>query len=79
MKSFANCAKPVLVLLCILVTTQLHAQGPPYQTDDPVPVDFHHYEFYIFGGVDGTTRAEVLPLFSPGIKRPSQPAVERPQ
>jgi hypothetical protein len=31
------------------------------------------------GGVDGTTRAEVLPLFSPGIKRPSQPAVERPQ
>ena len=30
------------------------AQGPPYQTDDPVPVDLHHYEFYIFGGVDGT-------------------------
>ena len=33
---------------------QVHAQGPPYQTDDPVPVDLHHYEFYIFGGVDGT-------------------------
>jgi hypothetical protein len=32
----------------------LRAQGPPYQTDDPVPVDFHHYEFYIFGAVDGT-------------------------
>ncbi len=31
------------------------AQGPPYQTGDPVPVDLHHYEFYIFGGVDGTT------------------------
>jgi Putative MetA-pathway of phenol degradation len=31
------------------------AQGPPYQTDDPVPVDLHHYEFYIFGGMDGTT------------------------
>jgi hypothetical protein len=31
------------------------AQGPPYQTDDPVPVDLHHYEFYVFGGVDGTT------------------------
>jgi len=30
------------------------AQGPPYQTDDPMPVDLHHYEFYIFGGVDGT-------------------------
>jgi hypothetical protein len=33
---------------------RLSAQGPPYQTDDPVPVDLHHYEFYIFGGVDGT-------------------------
>jgi len=32
----------------------LRAQGPPYQTDDPVPVDLHHYEFYIFGAVDGT-------------------------
>jgi hypothetical protein len=32
----------------------LHAQGPPYQTDDPVPVDYGHYEFYIFGGADGT-------------------------
>jgi Putative MetA-pathway of phenol degradation len=32
----------------------LRAQGPPYQTDDPVPVDYQHYEFYIFGGVDGT-------------------------
>jgi hypothetical protein len=30
------------------------AQGPPYQTDDPVPVDLHHYEFYIFGTADGT-------------------------
>lgn len=30
------------------------AQGPPYQIDDPVPVDLHHYEFYIFGVADGT-------------------------
>lgn len=28
--------------------------GPPFQTDDPEPVDFRHYEFYIFGGSDGT-------------------------
>ncbi len=40
------------VLLCL--APQFRAQGPPYQTDDPVPVDLHHYEFYIFGGVDGT-------------------------
>ena len=30
------------------------AQGPPFQIDDPVPVDLHHYEFYIFGSMDGT-------------------------
>jgi hypothetical protein len=27
---------------------------PPYQTDDPTPVDFKHYEAYVFGGVSGT-------------------------
>ena len=39
----------------LLGVPRLWAQGPPYQTDDPVPVDLHHYEFYIFGGMDGTT------------------------
>jgi hypothetical protein len=38
----------------LLATPALWAQGPPYQTDDPVPVDLHHYEFYIFGAADGT-------------------------
>jgi hypothetical protein len=28
--------------------------GPPFQTDDPDPVDFRHYEFYQFAGYDGT-------------------------
>ncbi|HEX4065167.1 MAG TPA: transporter [Acidobacteriaceae bacterium] len=37
-----------------LAVPRLWAQGPPYQTDDPVPVDLHHYEFYIFGAADGT-------------------------
>ena len=41
--------------MCALAVPRAGAQGPPYQTDDPVPVDLHHYEFYIFGGVDGTT------------------------
>ena len=45
----------ILSLLCALAVSRAGAQGPPYQTDDPVPVDLHHYEFYIFGGVDGTT------------------------
>lgn len=43
------------VLLAIFAFTHpVSAQGPPYQTDDPVPVDLHHYEFYIFGSADGT-------------------------
>lgn len=28
--------------------------GPPFQTDDPEPVDFGHYEFYVFSGSDST-------------------------
>ncbi len=43
----------VLVLLGTHVP-RLWAQGPPFQTDDPVPVDYKHYEFYIFGAADGT-------------------------
>jgi hypothetical protein len=44
----------VLSLLFLLAASCLFAQGPPFQTDDPVPVELHHYEFYIFGGMDGT-------------------------
>lgn len=38
----------------LLIAPKLWAQGPPFQTDDPVPVDLHHYEFYVFGAADGT-------------------------
>ena len=44
----------ILLLFLMLVAPTLWAQGPPYQTDDPVPVDLHHYEFYVFGSADGT-------------------------
>jgi hypothetical protein len=44
-----------LILLLMLSAGRLWAQaGPPFQTDDPTPVDLGHYEAYIFGGVDGT-------------------------
>lgn len=29
--------------------------GPPFQTDDPEPVDLGHYEFYVFAASDGTS------------------------
>src|SRR5665213_3622005 len=44
----------IVALFCFLVVPGLLAQGPPYQTDDPVPVDYKHYEFYIFGATDST-------------------------
>jgi hypothetical protein len=28
--------------------------GPPFLTDDPEPVEYHHYEFYLFGIMDRT-------------------------
>ena len=37
------------------------AQGPPFQTDDPVPVDFQNYEFYVFGAVSSAP-TEVDPV-----------------
>ena len=46
-------AKITLFLLFSLAATNLWA-GPPFQTDDPEPVDFRHYELYVFGATDGT-------------------------
>lgn len=54
MKSYRRVAGVVLFALIALCAARVWAQGPPYQTDDPVPVDLHHYEFYIFGAADGT-------------------------
>lgn len=46
---------PLLFLMLMLAVPKMWAQaGPPFQTDDPTPVDLGHYEFYIFGTVDGT-------------------------
>ncbi len=46
--------RSMLFLLLVFAASTLWAQGPPFQIDDPVPVDLHHYEFYIFGAMDGT-------------------------
>ena len=59
LKAFLRIARRNSVMIALLLVflacgTRLHAQGPPFQVDDPVPVDFRHYEFYIFGGADGT-------------------------
>jgi hypothetical protein len=53
MKAFHCCTKLMLSALVLLGTTNLWA-GPPFQTDDPEPIDFRHYEVYWFGATDGT-------------------------
>ena len=49
-----NVTKRIALLILVLAAPKVWAQGPPYQTGDPVPVDYQHYEAYIFGGADGT-------------------------
>ena len=54
--------KLTLSIFLLLAAPKLRAQaGPPFQTDDPTPVDLGHYEAYIFGGVGGTP-AEIDPV-----------------
>ncbi len=48
--------------ILLLAPIGLWAQaGPPFQTDDPTPVDYGHYEAYAFGTVDGTP-VEIDPI-----------------
>ena len=64
MNVMCSCKKMTLFLLFMLAATNLWA-GPPFQTDDPEPVDFRHYEVYVFGTTDGTPMETdpVLPAF----------------
>ncbi len=41
-------------LLAWIATSFAERVGPPFQTDDPDPVDFHHFEAYAFELSDGT-------------------------
>ena len=40
--------------LAILFGSASTWAGPPFQTDDPEPIDFRNYEFYTFATADGT-------------------------
>jgi hypothetical protein len=55
MKSLILIVRLGLAASLLLSVCRLGAQaGPPFQTDDPTPVDLGHYEFYVFGAADGT-------------------------
>src|SRR3984885_5155949 len=64
-RGVGGCA--VVWVMMLLGGVKVWAQaGPPFQTDDPTPVDLGHYEAYVFGTVDGTP-AE-LDTISPGFE-----------
>lgn len=43
-----------LLFLVILSGCPSAWAGPPFQTDDPEPIDYKNYEFYTFASADGT-------------------------
>jgi len=48
-----------LAALTLIAAAAVVRAGPPYQTDDPEPVELGHYEFYVFSGFDGTALDKV--------------------
>jgi hypothetical protein len=46
--------KLLLLLVALLLGADATFAGPPFQTDDPEPIDYRHFEFYTFGSADGT-------------------------
>jgi len=62
--SYRPTSYALIALGLILVSTPALA-GPPFMTDDPVPIDYKHSEFYIFSTMDKTKdgRDTALPAF----------------
>jgi hypothetical protein len=48
--------------LLMLLMCSTAVAGPPFQTDDPEPVPWHHYEAYVFGTFDRSTGSSFLQL-----------------
>ena len=48
-----------LVLLSVSGVGRVHA-GPPFFTDDPAPVDYHHNEFYVFSTLDQSNGSDAI-------------------
>lgn len=38
------------IIICLITDTSV--AGPPFLADDPEPVDFHHWEIYLFSSLD---------------------------
>jgi hypothetical protein len=55
LKKESGKAAPFAVVTCLIIaTTYSVSAGPPFVTDDPEPVDYEHWEFYL-ASVDAKT------------------------
>ena len=50
----ARDGKALTALALLVFVSTMALAGPPFQTDDPEPIDFRNYEFYTFASSDGT-------------------------
>jgi hypothetical protein len=66
LKACKTALRPVLLTLTACVLAIPAYAGPPFQTDDPVPVDLHHWETYLFGTFDHATGSTFA--FLPGVE-----------
>jgi len=44
----------IIAMFSVFLARTAAWAGPPFQTDDPEPIDYKNYEFYTFGNADGT-------------------------
>lgn len=49
-----------LIALAAILTGQLVVAGPPFLTDDPEPVDYRHWETYVFSTFDRSFDATAI-------------------
>ena len=52
----------VVALLLLALSGTPAVAGPPFQTDDPEPVEYRHYEAYLFGTFDRATDSTLSQL-----------------
>ena len=52
-RAAARLSTAIALLTALFISTTVHA-GPPFQTDDPDPVEYHHFEMYAFELSDST-------------------------
>ena len=54
-------ARPSVITLCALLAgSPPCGAGPPFLTDDPVPVDLGHHEFYLFATRDHVSQTSAI-------------------